>query len=432
MAINRREAKEFFQILLLLGISLIGNNIGILAFYAFSLFFLYRYKAVGATKLLLLLAFRSIVNDGMFYAISNMQSIKWVVMFGLSAYILFLYKIKGGQERRKLSKVYIWLIVFATYTILDSFLVSSLPMISIFKFFSYAFVFVAILKGIALTYRYIDWLNWLEKLIGGMVILSIPMYIMPAGWLGDLFKGFANQPNMLGIVLVLFDAILAVNINRLKRGRVIRFGLIVLAFVLVFLSGSRTGFISAVIIVILGLLFSKIQINNKIIILVVLLGGVYAVISINGDIGSYLSEFIYKYDGSSSTGNLLYSRESQIQEMLDNIMASPILGNGFGTPRLNFVSYTLSYTFFLEPGNLALAILSYSGALGTLIFVGMLFSIIMSNWKKNNNFIILPIATLLVSMGEMVFFSSNSMAIWLYAFWAIYMFNQNDIDEKEE
>lgn len=432
MVINRREAKEFFQILFLLGISLIGSSIGILAFYAFSLFFLYRYKAVGATKLLLLLAFRSIVNDGMFYAISNMQSIKWVVMFGLSAYILFLYKIKGGQEHRKLSTVYIWLIGFATYTILDSFLVSSLPMISIFKFFSYAFVFAAILKGIALTYRYIDWLNWLEKLIGGMVLLSIPMYIMPAGWLGDLFKGFANQPNMLGIVLVLFDAILAVNINRLKRGRVIRLGLIVLAFVLVFLSGSRTGFISAVIIVILGLLFSKIQINNKIIILVLLLGGAYAVISINGDIGSYLSEFIYKYDGSSSTGNLLYSRESQIQEMLDNIMASPILGNGFGTPRLNFVSYTLSYTFFLEPGNLVLAILSYSGALGTLIFAGMLFSIILSNWKKNNNFIILPIATLLVSMGEMVFFSSNSMAIWLYAFWAIYMFNQNDIDEKEE
>lgn len=432
MVINRREAKEFFQILILLGISLIGSSIGILAFYALSLFFLYRYKAAGATKLLLMLAFRSIVNDGMFYAISNMQSIKWMVMFGLSAYILFLYKIKGGQERRKLSKVYIWLLGFAAYTILDSFLVSSLPMISIFKFFSYAFVFAAILKGIALTYRYIDWLNWLEKLIGGMVLLSIPMYIMPAGWLGDLFKGFANQPNMLGIVLVLFDAILVVNINRFKSGRVIRLGLILLIFILVFLSGSRTGFISAVIIVILGLLFSEIPINNKIIILVLLLGVAYAVISMNGDIGLYLSEFIYKYDGSSNTGNLLYSRESQIQEMLDNIKASPILGNGFGTPRLNFVSYALSYTFFLEPGNLFLAILSYSGILGTLIFAGMIISIILSNWKKNNSFIILPVATILVSMGEMVFFSSNSMAIWLYAFWAIYMFNYNDINVKEE
>ena len=140
----------------------------------------------------------------------------------------------------------------------------------------------------------------------------------------------------------------------------------------------------------------------------------------------YLNEFIYKYEGSED--NIFYSRESQIEEMMDNIAASPILGNGFGVPRLNFTSYTLSYTFFLEPGNLVLAILSYSGIIGTIFFVVMLGNILLANAKRNNVVLILPIATILTSMGEMVFFSINSMAIWLYAFWGIYLFKRTDCD----
>lgn len=425
--ICKKEAKEYFQIVCLLGISLIGGKIGILAFYILCLFFIYRYRAVGATKVLMLLAYRSIVNDAVFYTISGMQSIKWIVMFGISAYILFGFNMPRKKEYIKLSKVYIWMGLFTLYIIVDSFLVSSLPIISIFKFFSYIFVFAAILKGMAMTYYRVDWIKWLEKLLASMVILSIPFYGMSAGWLGDLFKGFTNQPNMFGIVIVLFITLLVINLFQLKQGRYIRIAMIILSFVLIFLSGSRTGFISAVVIVILGIFFSKMRTFNKLAILITLLGMSYFVISANGSIGEYFSEFIYKYDASSTTGSLLYSRESQIEELVNNFSSSPIFGIGFATPKLEFVSYTFSYTFFMEPGNLVLAILSYSGIIGTALFVVMLLSIVLSNYKPNNVLVLLPIATIMVSMGEMVFFSSNSMAIWLYAFWGIYMFNRTDI-----
>lgn len=428
--IYKRDVKEFLQIIVLLGVSLIGGRAGILAFYALGLIFVYNHRAAGATKILMLLAYRSIVNDAMFYAISGMQSIKWGVMFGISAYILFGFKIPS-EKKRKLSKVYPWMGIFAVYIVMDSFLVSSLPIISIFKFFSYAFVFVAILKGIALTYYNVDWINWLEKLLASMVILSIPLYGTSGAWLGNLFKGFTNQPNMLGIVLVLFVTLLVINLFQLETGRYIRVGMVALSFALIFLSGSRTGFISALIIVILGISLAKMRIYNKVAVLILLIGMALLVINTNGTIGEYLNEFIYKYDASSTSGSLLYSRESQIEELVSNIASNPILGIGFATPRLDFVSYTFSYTFFMEPGNLVLAIMSYSGILGTMLFVAMLLSIIFSNYKHNNILILLPVATIIVSMGEMVFFSSNSMAIWLYAFWGIYMFNRTDIVIEE-
>lgn len=425
--IYKKDAKEYLQIIILLGVSLIGGRTGILAFYILCLLFIYNYRGEGATKVLMLLAYRSIVNDSLFYAISGMQSIKWSVMFGISAYILFGFNISSKIEDARLSKVYTWLGIFAVYIVVDSLLVSSLPIISIFKFFSYAFVFAAILKGMAMTYYRVDWINWLEKLLGSMVVLSIPFYSMPTGWLGKLFKGFTNQPNMFGIVLVLFVSLLVVNLFQINKGRHIRVGMIALSFGLIFISGSRTGFISALAIVILGICFSKMRISNKAVILIMLIGMAYFVISTNGSVGEYLSEFIYKYDASSTTGSLLYSRESQIEELVNNFASSPIFGIGFATPKLGFVLYTFNYTFFMEPGNLVLAILSYSGIIGTFLFVAMLLSILLSNYKRNNILILLPIATILVSMGEMVFFSSNSMAIWLYAYWGIYMFNRTDI-----
>ena len=427
ICIHKKDVEEFLWISTLLGVSLVGGNAGILAFYILCLFYAYNYKATGATKILMLLAYRSIVNDSMFHAISAMQSIKWIVMFGLSAYILFVFRFPGEKEKTKLSKVYVGMGVFALYIVFDSFLVSSLPIISIFKFFSYIFVFAATLKGIALTYHSVDWINWLEKLLASMVILSIPFYVMSAGWLGELFKGFTNQPNMFGIVLVIFVALLMVNLFQLKQGKLIRVGLIALSFALIFLSGSRTGFISALVMVVFGILFSKMRVSSKMLILILLIGTSYFIINTNGGIDEYLSEFIYKYDASSTSGSILYSRESQIEELMNNISSSPIFGNGFATPKLGFVSYTLSYNFFMEPGNLALAILSYAGIIGTILFIVMLLSIILTNYKHNNILILLPIATIMVSMGEMVFFSSNSMAIWLYAFWGIYMFNRTDI-----
>ena len=417
------QKKEIATIMFLLGISLVGGKIGILAFFVCSLYYVMKNKAIGATKFLLLLAYRSVVNDNLFYEISGMQSIKWVFMFGYSAYLLFGCGWPNEHDRRKYMKITAWMLIFGIYTLIDSFFVSSLPLISIFKFFSYAFVFLAVVKGIASTYERIDWLVWTEGLFGSIIVLSVPFLVLPYGFLGSLFKGFSNQPNMLGIILVLFMALLVSNIVRFRDKRIVRYVFVVLTFYMLFRTGARTALLSAVLMIVIGILFSELPLKMKTMILISLICGAAFVITISGRAMSILTSFILKY-GPNQTGGILASRESQIAGLMKNIRSNPWFGTGFATPNLGYQLYSIRSVFFMEPGNLVLAILSYSGIFGTMIFACM--SLHMVAMGRKSITITLILASVLVSMGEMVYFSSNSIAIWLYACWGMYIFCGNE------
>ncbi|MEG0495426.1 MAG: hypothetical protein RR564_04065 [Eubacterium sp.] len=105
-----------------------------------------------------------------------------------------------------------------------------------------------------------------------------------------------------------------------------------------------------------------------------------------------------------------------------NFLRSPIWGNGFSVPVLQEVTWKISFDYLIETGNLIMAVLSYSGVIGFLIFILMIFAIFTQNKRHKIKLLPLFMAPLLISMGEMVFFSTNNMAIWLYIMFALYCY----------
>ncbi len=143
-------------------------------------------------------------------------------------------------------------------------------------------------------------------------------------------------------------------------------------------------------------------------------------ILINTNIFSEFQRFLFK-----GADDLLYSRAGQVSTLTESIEANPLFGTGFAVPVLPYRSYAISTEFIVEPGNLILSVLAYGGIIGFIIFNLYMLNIILSNARNFRYLIFLPLATVMISRGEMVFFSSNNIGPWLYMFIGIYAFYEN-------
>lgn len=100
-------------------------------------------------------------------------------------------------------------------------------------------------------------------------------------------------------------------------------------------------------------------------------------------------------------------------------------------PKLSFRTYNFSFDYIVEPGNLLIAVLSFSGIIGFIIFLVFISKIILSNKKKFKILYFLPMSIFLINMGEMVFFSSNNIGIWIYMMLGIYMvYGENEVETE--
>ncbi|MBG9988247.1 O-antigen ligase family protein [Aerococcaceae bacterium DSM 111176] len=137
----------------------------------------------------------------------------------------------------------------------------------------------------------------------------------------------------------------------------------------------------------------------------------------NTNIFSEFQRFLFK-----GADDLLYSRAGQVSTLTESIEANPLFGAGFAVPVISYRSYVISTDFIVEPGNLFFSVLVYGGLIGFILFNVYMFNIILSNKRNFRYLIFLPLATVMISMGEMVFFSSNNIGPWLYMFIGIYAF----------
>ena len=79
-----------------------------------------------------------------------------------------------------------------------------------------------------------------------------------------------------------------------------------------------------------------------------------------------------------------------------------------------------------EPGNLGYAVLGDVGIIGTVLFSAIYVCIYRFRASKGS--VILFLAPFLVSIGEMVFFSTNNMAMLLYIMFGIVINEKECID----
>lgn len=421
--ILRKDLFEWFLFLVFFLLSFISQQILMLVF-GLTFLLVLQQKEIGALKALNLITLRTVINPGISVGITSLQNLKWVLIFAYSFYLILAYFKLNDEEKKKIKTTKYWIILFSIYNIITAFLFSSLPVVAVAKLFSYVFVFIGVLIGIAYTNKYINWIEWMFKLLFLLIIPSVSIINTKIAYLGRGFQGFTNQPNTFGILVVLFIAVTLTYIKiHIKDKKY--YLIIALSFFMIILSRSRTSFISSSVIILLYLLFLEKERIFKFIVADFFVVFLIIILYIEQDIINPLINFLQK-------GNeyILYSRMNQVGELLNNFLDKPWFGNGFLVPVLPYRTFDFSFEYIVEPGNLVLSVLSFSGIIGFLIFSIFILKIILANKNNFKKLIFLPLSTLLISMGEMVFFSTNNIGIWLYMFIAIYVVYDEETTDK--
>ena len=91
-----------------------------------------------------------------------------------------------------------------------------------------------------------------------------------------------------------------------------------------------------------------------------------------------------------------------------------------------YQSFSFSFELNVEPGNIIIALLGDIGIVGTSLFIiafGNLF------YKMDKQNIILFLMPLVASMGEMMFFSTNNIAVLFYVFYGVCIARTNKSQE---
>lgn len=369
-----------------------------------------------AVQFFIFVQLRSLISTGVAVSIASVSIIKWICVFGISLLVIFRCY---SQTNQKLKSLILLLCLFSAYSILSSLLVSSYPLVAIFKVLSYVIPFVAVILSVYKT-RDCCWIHEINLLLGLTILGGIIVLPLPVGYLrnGRFFQGLFNHPNILGVMVAIYLAGYIYENNRR-----IRFSSLVIVVLfnsfMIYKSYSRTGMLSFVLVLIIGILFLNIPKKQKMSIIVCSLVG-FSLISIFSD--TWRNEIVsYFLKGQHSIYDITYSRQGQIENNLNRIKMSPFLGTGFNVPyHLDIRDFSFSFDLITENGNLVMALLGDVGIIGTTLFT-ICYAKVFSIGRGNINGYTIFIVPFLVSMGEMAFFSTNNFAIILYLYFAIFM-----------
>lgn len=392
------------------------------------MFLLFKQGYIGAIKILNLITLRSVINPGIAVRIAQFQNLKWIIIFASSFLLISGFNKIASNKRKNLNYLLYSLTIYCVYSIVSSFFVSGYPIIAMFKVFSYIIPSLGLFIGVSITANKINWINWLFNLFLITVVFSIPLLYSNYGFLrnGISFQGILNHPNLFGVFLSLFSSLVLIKLkSRIGIKKLFYILIYILVIFLAIETNSRTTLLSITIILIVFSLFTNIRLVNKILILFSLILILLIIgISDRQTILSTIVDFIYK-----GNDNLFFSREKQIGSLIQNFKLSPFFGNGFSVPVINANTYNVSSDYIVEPGNLFLAVLSYGGVIGFIMFIIYLSTLLIYNKDLFTSNAIFFVSPIMISMGEMVFFSTNNIGIWCYMFLAIY--NTYNIKQKK-
>ena len=384
-------------------------------------------------KALLLVTARGLLSTAV--AVSPaLPIVKWAVILGASAWILFKPVLKE-ESKAKINNIVIITVVFALTTALASVGISSYPITAIFKVISFTLPFLAIMVGVQSTIQTYKWSDYFALML--LPLFAVSLVLIPFKQfrlINSDFQGVFNHVNMLGIMSPIFIAGI-LHSEFFRKRRFLRFIIITAVLVMVYLSSSRTGMFSSVTVILVYYLFGNQPIPKKIGILCVTLSFVFVFYMVaQGStlqaVEDLVADFIWKGHNTS----IFYSREGLIELAKEKFNQNPWFGSGFMVPyQSGIVDWGLSFDLMVEPGNMLWALLGDTGAFGTSIFA-ILFLVILFQGKRSNLFIL--IAAFMINFGEMVFFSSNNMSIFIYFLIALYNFtpdrNTEDLNENSD
>lgn len=422
----RVKIPEFSKIdyffLVLFFLSFFHSSLGLI--FNLALIYYWRFGIEGCLKSLIFLTTRGVLNPAV-AAPASFQSFRWIIVLGASFLILRYSNIKSSKLKNKYNKILLCIIAFSSVVAMFSLVVSSYPTTAIFKILSFLLAFSAVMKGVAATRECVNWNDFFVSLYGILYIISIMMIpFKQFRVVNDDFQGMFNHVNIFGIISVLFLVAL-LNSQFYKKYKILRMLMICAIFFMEYLSASRTGMISCIIVCIIYI-FNKKKVLTKgvVIVLLLLIITFFLPQNVVSNIEEGINEFIYKNNATS----IIDSREETLELYYSKFNVEPICGTGFMVPYDPTVrNYELSFGLLVEPGNLLWTLLGDTGIIGTFLFI-LFFGIMLFNGRMSRVYLI--VAAFLICMGEMVFFSVNNMAIIIYLILAIYVFDEERYQEK--
>lgn len=391
------------------------------AAYFLLLLLLLRQRIVGCLKGLLIVTTRGILSAAIGAEVSGLAStVKWILIFVFSFYILFSQKQEQTDYNQLKCHNTLFLLVglFAIYSVIASLITGSYPVISAFKIISYSIPFLAVIMGVSLTNHQVDWAEYCYLLLSPVIVISA--IVIPFGSfkvVNDSFQGIINHPNLFGIFGAIYLCFLLYsNYSFRKTGGLDwkRIVLMVLTFVMIYLSASRTGLFSAIVILLMYFITmnaeSKIKLIAGLAIFAVIIA-IYFAVDNNAYQGfvDEINHFIMKRENAES---VLDTREQLMEASMNKFRANPLFGSGFGvgyTPSIKSFEFSMEMTY--ESGNLYTTLLGDTGVLGLAFFALYMGYILLQTKPKKWMLFIAPI---IISLGEMAFFSTNNIAIYYF------------------
>lgn len=406
--------KEREYVIFLFFLSLIHPIFGIL-FYLGLFLLVKKQHVAGAIKYMIIVTMRGLLSTMAGVSLANFNSLKLIIFIILSIYILYN---TFSNRMSKTNFICISCIIFCLYVIVASFLSGSYPLTSTFKAAIFGLVFSAVLKGMIYSKPQINWLNYFSAFLTPFFIISF--FLIPLSsfrLVNSNFQGVFNHVNICGVMCALYITLL-INCESNKKYNFLRLVLIIVTFVMLYLTASRTGMFAAILTITIYFITNKhsAKIYYSIIAVFVICMFIYTISPIvKVSIDDKIDQFIYK----GNTDDIFSSRRDIQIGSKEKYENNKLFGSGFMTPyKQDYYSYSLDMSLIVEPGNIVWNLFGDVGIIGTILFCIFVFIIIMFGKFKN---ISLLAGAFGVCMGEMLFFSVNNMAVFIYIFLAIYI-----------
>ena len=422
--------REAAVILMVLSAQLAGSSVTTFTYVAISVWALRSPKhAIQALCLSWLITF---LNPGIFTEFEGGAILRWLVFFAAFSRVVTSKILRNPRISREI----ICLAPFFLFALLVSMFKSYAPIVSLFKLVMFAMGVVTILFAFELTgVQKAYWRSWFTTFFLLILVSGFPLYFFDLGYVrnGRGFQGLLNHPQAYGVFLASMVAWFTGRILFEKDRSVPVVTGVVLGWFSLFATFSRTGILAAVLgctlTVIIGAVKrgywrkilahtfgSYLSVTGLCVLLIFL---VFSWAPLSQATRSVLQKGT---EAQSFTESYDLSRGALIERSINNFLDNPWTGIGFGIASDPF-SFVVSRDKWLglpigasiEKGLLPVAVLEEVGIIGAGFFLMFIFALIrpILNWGS------LPalwlfITSLLINMGEMIFFSFGGMGLYIW------------------
>jgi hypothetical protein len=361
--------------------------------------------------------------------------LKWVLLFVACGRSL----VSGVEPTRIYVRLlYCWVAVTAVLLI-NSFFVSAVPSISVFKTISFSVALLCVIRLAMLTSNQSEeMLLFVAQLGTAVVIVSLPLLPLGLGYSRGAggFNGVLNHPQALGIFLVMTgSAAFATGFKVPRLGHV----LIVIGLAqwsLIFLTGARTALVAIALGGLVYLLETVVRggKDNQLRylsphIVAIAITGLVLVIIVSPRIREGFAAYLQKGDKESivsADNRELSLRESsrggQIFDALELAEEHPLFGYGFGVgpdSESNMASNGaqlggIPLSAPVEQGFLPLASIAQIGIVGSCFVFAFLIVIYGLARRNSGETAALFAAVLGVNIGEMIFYSPGGLGLFMW------------------